>query len=83
VDFAEGKADYSPTEEYITDLKNHPVVLNFSEISGGEVPKVMTDPNANAKAIAKRVKEAQAEGRTLSFAEADAEIRAEQNGAQN
>lgn len=81
VDFAEGKADYSPTAEYIADLKARPVVVNFSEISGETPPETTTDPKANAKAIEKRVAEAQSEGRYLSFAEADAEIRSEQNGA--
>jgi hypothetical protein len=33
VDFAEGKADYSPTSEYLCELKTRPVVVNFSEIS--------------------------------------------------
>lgn len=82
-DFAEGKADYSPTAEYLAELKARPVVVNFSEVSGGEPPEVTTDPQASARAIQKRVNEAKAEGRTLSFAEADAEIRAEQNGAKN
>jgi hypothetical protein len=81
VDFAEGKTDYSPTAEYIAELKTRPVVVNFSEISGGEVPEITTDPKASAKALEKRVAEAKSEGRYLSFAEADAEIRAEQNGA--
>lgn len=82
-DFAEGKADYSPTTEYIAELKNRPVAVNFSEFSGGEVPEATNDPKASARAIEKRVKDAKAEGRTLSFADADAEIRAEQNGAKN
>jgi hypothetical protein len=81
VDFAEGKADYSPTAEYIAELKARSVVINFNEISGDELPPVTTDPKVNAKAIEKRVAEAKAEGRYLSFAEADAEIRSEQNGA--
>jgi hypothetical protein len=82
VDFAEGKENYSPTAEYLDDLKKRPVVVNFTEISETP-PEITSDPNVQAKAISKRVKEAQGEGRTLSFAEADAEIRAEQNGAKN
>jgi hypothetical protein len=81
VDFAEGKADYSPTAEYLEELKKRPVLVNFSEISGGEVPNnIAPEPAQQARAIDKRRAEAAKEGRVLSFAEADAELR---NGGKN
>ena len=39
VDFAEGKSDYSPTGEYIAELKARPVIVNFQEISGETPPR--------------------------------------------
>lgn len=80
-DFSEGKSDYSPTIEYLDELRKRPVLVNFNEISGGEVPdNTSPDPTQQARAIDKRRAEAAKEGRVLSFAEADAELRAELNG---
>jgi hypothetical protein len=80
-DFSEGKADYSPTTEYLDELRKRPVLVNFNEISGGEVPdNTSSNPTQQARAIDKRRAEAAKEGRVLSFAEADAELRAESNG---
>lgn len=80
VDFAEGKTDYSPTAEYLAELKQRPVVVNFSEISGGEVPEQTSDPNKIATAIKAEIKAAKNDGETLSFAEAQARVQAKQNG---
>ena len=82
VDFAEGKENYSPTQEYLDELKKRPVVVNFGEISGGEAPEnISADPVKRAQAIDKKRSAAAKEGRLLSFAEADAELNAQ--GEQN
>ena len=85
VNFSEGKADYSPTQEYLEELKKRTKVVNFSEISGDEPPEnIGADPVKRARAIDKKLADAAKEGRLLSFAEADAELNAELNaGEQN
>jgi hypothetical protein len=80
MDFAEGKADYSPTAEYIAELKNRPVVVNFSEISGGTPPENTTDPNKIAAGIKAEIKTAKENGETLSFAEAQSRYQAKNGG---
>jgi hypothetical protein len=83
VDFAEGKADYSPTAEYIAELKARPVVVNFGEISGGDPPEPTNDPVAIAVGIKAEIKAAKEDGENLSFAEAESRYRAKQNGGKN
>jgi hypothetical protein len=70
VDFAEGKSDYSPTAEYIGELKARPVVVNFSEISGGEVLEATNDPVAIATGIKAEKKAALDFGEEIDEAEA-------------
>jgi hypothetical protein len=83
VDFAEGKTDYSPTAEYIAELKARPVVVNFGEISGGDPPEQTNDPQAIATGIKAEIKAAKEDGENLSFAEAESRYRAKQNGGKN
>jgi hypothetical protein len=81
-DFSEGKTDYSPTQEYLDELKAGPVLVNYGEISPdeGKPAGMETDPTKRARAIEKHRAQAAQDGRALSFAEADAELRAESNG---
>lgn len=81
-DFSEGKDNYSPTQEYLDELKAGPVLVNYGEISPdeGKPTDPETDPTKRARAIEKHRAAAAKDGRTLSFAEADAELRAEANG---
>lgn len=80
VDFAEGKVDYSPTAEYLAELKARPVVVSFNEISGGEVPELTTDPQVIAAGIRAEIKAAREDGQELSFAEASSRYHAKQKG---
>lgn len=80
VDFAEGKSDYSPTGEYIAELKARPVIVNFQEISGETPPENTTDPNKIAAGIKAEIKTAKENGETLSFAEAQSRYQAKNGG---
>lgn len=80
VDFAEGKTDYSPTGEYIAELKARPVIVNFQEISGETPPEKTTDPNKIAAGIKAEIKTAKENGETLSFAEAQSRYQAKNGG---
>jgi len=81
IDFGEGdKAEkVNQREAYLRQLETAPKVVNYGELSGangGAPSEAATDPAALAEKARDLVKARQAEGKTLSFTEAVAEVMA-------